>query len=136
MTFIRQFELDQFDLMWKDLFNSTPHFSDITQKVTHPTDIYETEQGITLEVAAVGLEKKDIEILTEGQVLRIKYKKLDIDNPKTMIYKGIKKGSFDVAWKIATKFNISELSATLDKGLLIIQIPFAESQLPKKVEIN
>jgi HSP20 family molecular chaperone IbpA len=136
MTFIRQFELDQFDLMWKDLFNSTPHFSDITQKVTHPTDIYETEQGITLEVAAVGLEKKDIEILTEGQVLRIKYKKLDTDNPKTMIYKGIKKGSFDVAWKIATKFNISELSATLDKGLLIIQIPFAESQLPKKVEIN
>jgi HSP20 family molecular chaperone IbpA len=136
MTLIRQFELDQFDLMWKDLFNSTPHFSDITQKVTHPTDIYETEQGITLEVAAVGLEKKDIEILTEGQVLRIKYKKLDIDNPKTMIYKGIKKGSFDVAWKIATKFNISELYATLDKGLLIIQIPFAESQLPKKVEIN
>jgi HSP20 family molecular chaperone IbpA len=136
MTFIRQFELDQFDLMWKDLFNSTPHFSDISQKVTHPTDIYETEQGITLEVAAVGLERKDIEILTEGQVLRIKYKKLDTDNPKTMIYKGIKKGSFDVAWKIASKFNLSEITASLDKGLLIIQVPFAESQLPKKVEIN
>lgn len=136
MTFIKQFELDQFDLMWKDLFNSTPHFSDITQKVTHPTDIYETEQGITLEVAAVGLEKKDIEIHTEGEVLHIKYKKIDSDNPKTMIYKGIKKGSFDVAWKIATKFNLSELSATLEKGLLIIQIPFAESQLPKKVEIK
>ena len=63
MKFIRPtLDIDQFDLLWKDFFNSTPHFSDITQKISHPTDIYETAEGIAIHVAAVGLEKSDIEM--------------------------------------------------------------------------
>jgi len=134
MTFIRPFTLDEFDLLWKDFFNTSPHFSGINQKVSHPTDIYETETGITIEVAAVGLDKEDIEILTEGDVLRIRYKKVEDDKP--VIYKGIKKSSFDLAWKIATKFDLSQLEAKLEKGLLSLDIPFAESKKPKLVTIK
>jgi HSP20 family protein len=135
MTFIRPFELDQFDLMWKDLFNSAPHFSDITQKISHPTDIYETESGITIEVAAVGLDKEDIEILTQGEVIRIKYKKAQ-ESEKPVIYKGIKRSSFDLQWKIATKFDLSKVQAKLEKGLLSLEIPYAESKQPKFVTID
>lgn len=134
MTFIRPFALDEFDLLWKDFFNTSPHFSGINQKVSHPTDIYETETGITIEVAAVGLDKEDIEILTEGDVLRIRHKK--VEEVKPVIYKGIKKSSFDLAWKIATKFDLSQLEAKLDKGLLSLDIPFAESKKPKLVTIK
>lgn len=134
MTF-KPFTLDEFDLLWKDLFKDSNHFSGISQKVSHPTDIYETPTGITIEVAAVGLDKEEIEILTEGDILRIRHRKPE-EEEKTAIYRGIKKSSFDLAWKIATKFDLTKIQAKLDKGLLMIAIPFAEEKAPKKVQIQ
>jgi HSP20 family protein len=136
MTLIRPFELDQFDLLWRDLFNSTSHFADITNKITHPTDIYETENGIVFEIAAVGLNKEDIEIVTEGDVLRIKYKKEDKQDERNIVYKGIKRSSFDLAWKVASKFDLSKADAKMDKGLLSIEVPFSESKKPNVLLIK
>ena len=137
MTLIRPFELDQFDLLWRDLFNSTSHFADITNKITHPTDIYETDNGVTFEIAAVGLDKKDIEIITEGDTLRIKYKKPETaTEDRKIAYRGIKRSSFDLAWKVASKFDLSKAVAKMDKGLLSIEVPFAESKKPNVLKIK
>ena len=131
---IRPFELDPFDLLWKDLFETNSHFSAITQRVTHPVDIFETEDSIVFEVAAVGLSVEDIEILTEGELLRIKYESKKEDRP--IIYKGIKRSSFDLSWKISSKFDVSQLTAELDKGLLTLNIPVAENKATKRIEIK
>ena len=131
---IRPFELDPFDLLWKDLFETNSHFSAITQRVTHPVDIFETEDSIVFEVAAVGLSVEDIEILTEGDLLRIKYESKKEDRP--IIYKGIKRSSFDLSWKISSKFDLSQLQAELDKGLLTLDIPRAQCCSTKKIEIK
>lgn len=69
-TFFRSFELDPFDLLWKDLKETQAHFSAITQKVTHPVDIYETDNGIRFEVAAVGIDAEEIDISTQNDTLR------------------------------------------------------------------
>ena len=136
MGTFRPFELDPFDLLWRDLFETNSRFSAITQKVTHPVDIYETSNGIKFEVAAVGLDSKDIDIQTDGDQLRIKYEKPQNQNEEDMtIYKGIKKSSFDLTWKISTKFDLSKLVASLDKGLLILEIPIAEGKAARKIEI-
>lgn len=137
MTLItRPFELDQFDLLWKDLFNHTSNFSDITQKISHPTDIYETKDGIRFEIAAVGLDKEDIEILTEGDTLRIKYEKAKLPDQEKTIYRGIKRSGFDLSWKVAAKFDLSKIEASLEKGLLILDVPYSESKQPKAVKIK
>ena len=132
---LRPFELDPFDLLWKDLLETHNHFSAITQKITHPVDIYETEDGILFEVAAVGLNESDIEILVEGEQLRIKYEKPS-QPEKSPIYRGIKRSSFDLTWKISSKFDLSKLQATLDKGLLLLTIPVAEGKAIRKIEIK
>jgi HSP20 family molecular chaperone IbpA len=132
---LRPFELDPFDLLWRDLFDTQSHFSAITQKVTHPVDIYETEDGIQFEVAAVGLNQEDIEILTEGDLLRIRYDGKQ-NSDKSPIYKGIKRSGFDLSWKISSKFELSKLTASLDKGLLILNIPIAEGKATKRIEIT
>lgn len=131
----KTFELDPFDLLWRDLLEAQSHFSAITQRITHPVDIFETEEGIRFEVAAVGLDREDIEILVEGDQLRIKYDKAKTDK-EPIIYRGIKRSSFDITWKISTKFNLSELEATLDKGLLLITVPRAVESKVKKIEIK
>ena len=131
---IRPFELDPFDLLWKDLFETNSHFSAISQRVTHPVDIFELDDSIVFEVAAVGLSVEDIEIHTDGDSLRIKYESKKED--RQIIYKGIKRSSFDLSWKISTKFDVSQLTAELDKGLLTLTIPMAEGKALKKVEIK
>jgi len=134
MTF-RTFD-PTFDLLWKDLFDAQSHFSAITQKVTHPVDIYETKDGIRFEVAAVGINKSDISILVEGDELRITYEKPEYENQYTSIYRGIKRSSFNLTWKIAPKFDLNKLEASLDKGLLILTIPTAEGQAVKQIQIK
>lgn len=135
MTF-RPFELDPFDLLWRDLFDTQSHFSAITQKVTHPVDIFETQDGIRFEIAAVGLDQEDIEILVEGDSLRIKYDRTKPFDQETAIYRGIKRSGFDLSWKISTKFDLSQLKASLDKGLLLLTIPVAEGKAVRKIEIS
>ena len=51
--FLRTFELDLFDLLWRDLSDTQSHFSAITQKVSHPVDIFETQEGIRFFVCFV-----------------------------------------------------------------------------------
>jgi len=135
MGIIRSFELDPFDLLWRDLFNQHTNFSAITQKVTHPVDIYETETGISFEVAAVGLNSEDIDISIDGDLLRIKYEKPQQENPQNQIYSGIKRSGFDLSWKISSKFDLSKLSASLDKGLLILDVPVAEGKVVQRIPI-
>jgi HSP20 family molecular chaperone IbpA len=139
MTF-RPFELDPFDLLWRDLFDTQSHFSAITQKVTHPVDIFETEDGIRFEIAAVGLDRDDISITVDSDQLRITYEKPKtlpyVNDQDSAIYRGIKRSGFDLSWKIATKFDLTNLEATLDKGLLVLSIPRAIEQKVKKIEIK
>jgi len=136
MGIFKPFELDPFDLLWRDLLETQSHFSAITQKVTHPGDIYETEAGIRFEIAAVGLDKEDIEILIEGDQLRIKYDKVRPLDQETAIYRGIKRGSFDLSWKISSKFDLNKLGAKLDRGLLTLTIPVAEGKAIKRIELK
>jgi HSP20 family protein len=135
MGTLRPLELDPFDLLWRDLFENNSRFSAITQKVTHPVDIYETPNGIKFEVAAVGLDSKDIDIEIDNDQLRIKYEKPQTEIEEAVIYKGIKRSSFDLTWKISTKFDLSKLEAQLDKGLLTLDIPTAEGKAVRKIEI-
>jgi HSP20 family molecular chaperone IbpA len=135
MGILRPFELDPFDLLWKDLFESAPHFSAITQKISHPVDIFETEDGIRFEVAAVGLDKQDISIIVDGDQLRITYEKPNKPE-ESPIYRGIKRSSFNLTWKISTKFDLSKLEASLDKGLLILSVPTAEGKAVKQIKIK
>jgi len=136
MSIFKPFELDPFDLLWRDLLETQSHFAAITQKVTHPVDIYETEAGIRFEIAAVGLDKEDIEILVEGDQLRIKYEKVRPIDQESAIYRGIKRGSFDLSWKISSKFDLNKLGAKLDKGLLTLTIPVAEGKAVKRIELK
>jgi HSP20 family molecular chaperone IbpA len=135
MGILRPFELDPFDLLWKDLFESAPHFSAITQKISHPVDIFETEDGIRFEVAAVGLDKNDIDIIVDGDQLRITYEKPNKPE-ESPIYRGIKRSSFNLTWKISTKFDLNKLEASLDRGLLIITVPTAEGTAVKQIKIK
>ena len=137
MTQLRETLLfNDFDLVWKNFFDRNSNFLPIaTTKMNYPVDIYTTDTGIRFEVAAVGLDKSDIEILTEGETLRVIYAS-DEKPLKDFIHKGIAKRAFDFAWKISNDLNISKANAEMDKGLLCIDIPYAKERAPKRLTIK
>ncbi len=136
MTYLKEWAIDPFDIVWKNFMNSNSNYNTIQEKINYPVDIYETEQGLRFELAVVGLDKEDLDILVETDTLRITYDRQAENSERTYITKGIARRSFDLAWKIASKYDLAKLSAKMDKGLLIIDVPYAESKAPKKIAIK
>jgi HSP20 family molecular chaperone IbpA len=136
MTQLAHWGIDPFDIVWKNFLTSNSTFNTFQEKINYPVDIYETETGLRFELAVVGLDKSDIDILVESDVLRITHDRKTEEIDRSYITKGIAKRSFDLAWKIAPKFNLTKLEASMDKGLLIIDISYAEEKAPKKVTIK
>jgi HSP20 family protein len=132
---------EEFDLLWKSFF-SNDGYKPIKEKVAGvPCDIQETDSGLRIELAAVGLEKPDLDIIIDSETLRVAYRKSDKEeetekNEYRYLLRTIKKSSFDLAWKISSKYNLQELEAKLEKGLLTLDIPFAKENKPTKVTIK
>jgi HSP20 family protein len=130
--------LNQFDVLFKNLFENDSLFQPAFEaKINHPVDIYENENGLTLEVACVGLEKTDVNIDIDGDVLRIQYQKEEKENDVTVYHrKQISRRSFNLAYKIASQFDLSKSEATMRNGLLSIVVPRVESKIIKSIKIK
>lgn len=135
MTQLQRWAMDPFDIVWKNFFDGHSNFNSLQQKINYPVDIYETETGLRFELAVVGLDKEDLDILVETDILRITHDKKE-EEERLYLQKGITRRSFDLAWKVASKFDLSKLEASMDKGLLIIDVPYSESKAPKRIEIK
>jgi len=133
---------EEWDLLWKSFFDSNAVFKPVKEKaVNHPCDIQETDNGLRIELAAVGLDKDEIDLIVDSETLRVAYRKSEEEKQKEQIeyrylHRSIKKASFDIAWKISSKYDLQKLEASLDKGLLTLDIPFAKENKPKKVTIK
>ena len=136
MTQLQHWAMDPFDIVWKNFLDVNSPFNTLDNKINYPVDIYEIENGLCFELAVVGLNQEDLDILVEGDTLRITHNRKTADEYRPYISRGIARRSFDLAWKVASKFDLTQLTATMDKGLLIIDIPVSEERAPKKISIN
>jgi HSP20 family protein len=127
-----------YDLLFRDFFKSELDFQPAASaKIQHPVDIFETQHGLHFEVACTGLSKDDVEINIEGDILRISYNKETREYvERNYIYKGVAKRSFNLGYKIASKFDLSKAEAMMENGLLAIRIPYADEAKPKILKIK
>ena len=127
------------DLLFRNFFDTGTTFQSYTEnKPNYPVDIYTTDEGLAFNIAAVGIDKKEIEIETTDNTLKVIYEKSQDDAPSEQdyIHRGIARRAFNLGWKISPKCDIKKISATMDKGLLSIFIPFTKEATPKTVTIK
>jgi len=132
------------DLLFKNFFDRASAFeSNLETKINHPVDIILKEEFLVFEIAAVGLEKKDIELQVEdGNCLKVSYTKPSIDSNNSeidagqYIHKGIAKRSFELGWKISPKFDLTQIDAKMEYGLLTISVPITPESRPKTIKIK
>ena len=92
MTQLTPFGTSPFDILFKDFFKTDGEYTPFnTIKVNHPVDIYEAEEGLNIDIACVGLTKKDIDLTIEGDILRVEYKKDSGSNENEYIQRNIAK---------------------------------------------
>ena len=137
MTHLHTFHTP-FDILVKNFFEQDSQFDKVNHRaVNHPVDIWEDNEGLTLEVACVGLNKSDVDVDIEDDVLKVSYSKKDGSNESAHYhYRGVKKSSFDLGWKFARRFDLTKASANMENGLLKILVPFSKAAKPKSLKIQ
>ena len=129
-------ERNPFDILVRNFFQEAGAYKPLAEsKLPHPLDIYERDNGLGIDIACTGISKEDIEILIEGNIIRVNYNKPEEDYQE-YIHKGIAKRSFNLGWKIDSKFNLSKATAEFKNGLLQVVIPFAKGSEPKTLKIS
>ena len=128
------------DILVKNFFNAEQEeFQQPNNRIlNHPVDIYEDKDGLYFDIACTGLTKKQIELKVEDDVLRVIYTKKDDKEEKDLhhYHSGIAKRSFNIGWKIARRFSLPEIEASMKDGLLKLFIPLQPESKPKSVSIK
>ena len=133
---------DPFDILFRDFFNSSSNFNFLSDvKITHPVDIFEDPQGLHFEIACTGLSKEDVNIDIEGDVLKVLHTRPKGDDSpdsedRTYLVKNVARRSFNLGYKISTRFDLTKADANMQGGLLHILIPFAENSKPRSLKIK
>ena len=137
-TILLNRHLSPFDILVKNFFQSEEQFQTPNNKtINHPVDIYEDENGIYFDIACTGLNKKQIDVNVENDILKVSYKRESTELvDKHVHYSGIAKRSFNLGWKIARRFDLAKIEASMKDGLLKLFIPLTPENKPKTVSIK
>ena len=132
-------EFFPFDLLVKNFFDATNNFIPaIESKLPHPINVFEDDLGLTFELACTGIPKETIEVKIEGDIIHFihdKEKSPEAQNRK-YISRGISKRSFNLGYKVSSKFDLNKARASFLDGLLLVTVPFSTKSKPKVLKIS
>ena len=100
------------------------------------TDIYETEQALTVVMEMPGVDKENIEINVEDGVLtvegRIESSKYQDLQP---VYTEYNIGNFRRSFSLSNSVDQDKIRADMKDGVLTLTLPKAEQAKPRKIAV-
>ncbi len=101
-------------------------------------DVSETQEAFVVELAAPGLRTEDLEITLENSVLTIKGEIRQEPSDTKRQYRRVERryGSFSRTLTLPTTVKGDAISATLEHGILRLDIPKAEEVKPRKINVS
>jgi HSP20 family protein len=101
-------------------------------------DIYEKKDSIVLKAEVPGLEKDDISVVVEENVLTIKgEKKQENDVEKDRLHRVERTyGSFERSFTLPKTVDQEKLEAEYRNGVLVITLPKVPEAKPKQIEVS
>ncbi len=101
------------------------------------TDIYETDEGLTVVMEVPGVEKKDVKVDIEDDVLRVEaqidFKKYSGLDP---VYTEYNVGHFQRSFTLGSKIDRDKISAQLDDGVLTLTLKKTKEATPRSISIS
>jgi HSP20 family protein len=101
------------------------------------TDIYETDHALTLVMEFPGVERKDIDIHLENDVLRVE------GRIKPASYEGLEPlyteynvGHFSRSFTLSSKIDQQQIAAELADGVLTLTLKKAKEAMPRRIAVT
>jgi HSP20 family protein len=101
------------------------------------TDIFEGEDALTVVMEMPGVERKDIDIRIESNVLRVEGR-IDFAKYEGLepVYTEYNVGHYDRAFTLSDKIDQESISADLEDGVLTLTLKKAKEALPRRIAIT
>jgi len=127
-----------FDILWNNMLDrsSSGFKTVINTKADYPMNIYYTDSGLVMEFAMVNVDMKDLEITSAKSTLTIKKSAVPQPEDREYLMRNIAQRELNMSFKLDSKYDTDNIKATLDKGLLSINIPLAKDAKPKTIDIK
>jgi HSP20 family protein len=105
-----------------------------TGRWTPNTDVYATETGLVVKVELAGMKSDSLDIMAEGNRLRISGVRPDFCRPShsSFIVMEITYGPFETILDLPPDYDLSQAKAVYLNGFLRIDVPPARQQQTKK----
>jgi HSP20 family molecular chaperone IbpA len=101
------------------------------------TDIFETDQALTLTLEMPGVEKDGVEVRVENDVLTIEGR-IDFagyDNLRP-VYTEYMIGNYARNFHLSSKIEQDGITATLKDGVMTLVLPKVERAKPRKIKVS
>jgi HSP20 family molecular chaperone IbpA len=100
-------------------------------------DIFETDEALTVILEMPGVEKKNVNIGLENDILSVEGQ-IDFSKYKGMepVYTEYNVGHYTRGFTLSNKIDQSKISAQLDSGVLTLTLPKAENALPRRIPLE
>ena len=101
------------------------------------TDIFETEDGLTVVMEVPGVEKKDVNVRVENDTLRVEAR-LDFGKYEGLepLYTEYNIGHFARAFSLSSKIDQQQIGAQLQDGVLTLTLKKVREAVPREIPIN
>jgi len=101
------------------------------------TDIFETEQSLSLIVEMPGVDKNKVDVRVENGVLTIEGR-LDFSKYEGMqpVYTEYNIGHYRRSFSLSNKIDQGRISAEMKDGVLTLVLPKPEEAKPRRISVN
>ena len=100
-------------------------------------DIYETDDALTVAMEMAGVEKKDLSVALESDVLRVEgridFSRYEGTEP---VYTEYNVGPYARSFALSSKIDQEKISAQLEDGVLTLTLPKAKQAPPRRIAID
>ncbi len=101
------------------------------------TDIVETSDKIALHLDMPGVDKEDISIKLENNVLNVKGQvNMSLFSDLEPIYTEHYANNFSRRFEISSKVDKSNIQAKMDNGVLTLELPKVPEMQPKTIQVH
>ena len=101
------------------------------------TDIFETEDALTVVMEVPGVSKEAVDISVENEVLKIEAK-IDPSKYEGMepLYTEYNVGHFARSFTLSNKIDQQQINAKLEDGVLTLTLKKAKEAVPRKISVG
>lgn len=100
-------------------------------------NVFENEQGFTVQMALPGLDVKQIDVQVENNVLGVKGERKHEESEGQQWYmQGIGAGPFSCSFKLPDYADREQSMASYKQGLLTITFPKREAAKPRQISVE